>query len=76
MAVNKTLILLFIVSALCISQNGVYAFGAGNIPSSVILDVSFQIIADLIISVLPIWKEELSAMVISYASAHDSISFL
>ena len=41
MARNTTLILLFIISALCISQNGVYAFGAGNIPSSVTLDDSF-----------------------------------
>jgi hypothetical protein len=33
MAHNTTFILIFIVCALCISQNGVYAFGAGNIPS-------------------------------------------
>jgi hypothetical protein len=71
MARNTALILLFIISALCISQNGVYAFGAGNIPSSVTLNDSFQIIDDLIIPVSPIWKEELTAMVISYASAHD-----
>ena len=37
MARNTVLILIFIVCALCISQNGVYAFGAGNIPSLVIL---------------------------------------
>jgi hypothetical protein len=27
------LILLFVLFAFCLSQNGVYAFGAGNIPS-------------------------------------------
>ena len=71
---NTALILIFIICALCISQNGVYAFGAGNIPSLVILDDSFQIIDDLIISVSLIWKEKLSAMVISYVSAHDHFS--
>ena len=75
MALNTTFILLFIICALCISQNGVYAFGAGNIPSSVTLDDFFQITDDLIILVSLIWKEELSAMVISYASAHDHSSF-
>ena len=39
MARNTILILIFLVCALCISRSGVYAFGAGNIPSLVTLRI-------------------------------------
>jgi len=69
------LLILFIIFAFCLSGNGVYAFGAGNIPSYVPFSVGDLRRSSFFRPGLRTWKEGPSDTATSYETAGDCTNY-